>query len=139
MFDMEQPKHAHAHERLQTDTIVWFSTVRPDGRPHAVPVWFLWEEGGTVLVFSKPDQKVRNLGANPLVMLALDDTKGGSDVVLVEGEATLLGEGEVTLAAVPAYLEKYGQEIANNGWNADTMAKDYSQAIRIKPTRLLAW
>jgi hypothetical protein len=22
---------------------IWISTTRPDGRPHAVPVWFVWD------------------------------------------------------------------------------------------------
>jgi hypothetical protein len=29
---------AHVIERLWTDTIMWLSIVRPDGRPHSVPL-----------------------------------------------------------------------------------------------------
>ena len=45
--------------------------MRADGRPHLVPVWFLWD-GETLLIFSEPEkQKVRNLRANGQVSLAL--------------------------------------------------------------------
>jgi PPOX class probable F420-dependent enzyme len=71
LFDTAKPAHVHALERLQNDIIIWLSTVRPDGRPHLVPVWFLWD-GQTILIFSKPDQKIRNLRQNPAVMLGLD-------------------------------------------------------------------
>jgi len=60
---------------LESEPVVWVSTVRPDGTPHLVPIWFWWD-GEALLVFSKPDaQKVRNLRANPSVMLALGDAE----------------------------------------------------------------
>ena len=58
---------------LEREPIVWLSTVRPDGSPHLVPIWFSWD-GEALLIFSKPGaQKVRNLRARPSVMLALGD------------------------------------------------------------------
>jgi PPOX class probable F420-dependent enzyme len=133
-LDLNNPKHAHADERLRSDIIIWIGTVRPDGRPHFVPVWFLWDEG-TVLVFSKPDQKVRNLQKNSNVVLALDDTKGGNDVILIEGEAALLEQGSVTTTH-PDYAAKYGQELTEMGWTPESMSKEYNMPIRITPTKI---
>jgi len=85
---------SHVEERLCSDEMVWLSTVRPDGRPHSIPVWFLWESA-TLLIFSQPNtQKIRNLRKNPSVTLALDDTKKG--VVILEGKAELLGQGDAS-------------------------------------------
>ena len=28
------------HHRSETEANIWFATVRADGRPHLVPVWF---------------------------------------------------------------------------------------------------
>src|SRR5689334_8304230 len=80
LLDPAQAHAAHILVRLQSDVIAWFGSVRPDGRPHLVPVWFLWEQG-TILVFSQPNQKVRNIERNPSVILALDDTHDGEDVI----------------------------------------------------------
>ena len=33
---------------LDREVIVWLSTVRPDGRPHLIPIWLLWD-GDAVL------------------------------------------------------------------------------------------
>lgn len=67
-------------QRLCTDEMAWLVTVRPDGRPHSVPVWFLWEQT-TILIWSKPNtQKMRNLHHNPAIIFTLDDTKKGSDI-----------------------------------------------------------
>src|SRR5690242_9108963 len=101
-LDVSQPKDAHIDERLRADVIIWLTSVRPNGRPHSVPVWFLWD-GASVLVFSQPDQKIRNLRANPAVVVALDNTAGGEDVVLFEGEAALLDPGSVAVT-LPAYV-----------------------------------
>ena len=46
---------------LERQEVVWLSSVRPDGRPHVVPVWFVWEDGSIVVVSKPGAQKVRNL------------------------------------------------------------------------------
>ncbi|MGI8588021.1 MAG: pyridoxamine 5'-phosphate oxidase family protein [Chloroflexia bacterium] len=136
-LDLSQPNNKHADERLRQDLMLWIGTTRPDGRPHLVPVWFLWD-GQTILVFSKPDQKIRNLRQNKNVMLSLDDTHDGSDVVLIEGEAELLTHADVA-ASAPAYAEKYAKKLASNHWTLDSMAADYSEVIRITPTKFRAY
>jgi PPOX class probable F420-dependent enzyme len=136
MLDPTDPKNAHVEERLRNDPIIWLSSVRPDGRPHIVPVSFLWD-GKSILIFSQPhSQKIRNIRHNPNVMLALDDTKGGDDVVMFEGKAELLNE---TTANTPtaAYATKYDSMLRSMGWDVATMAADYSQPIRITPTRFI--
>ena len=37
---------------LETEQIVWLTTVRSDGTPRPSPVWFLWT-GGDVLVLGR--------------------------------------------------------------------------------------
>jgi PPOX class probable F420-dependent enzyme len=134
-LDGSRPKDAHIDERLRRDIIIWFSSVRPDGRPHVVPVWFLWD-GESILLFSKPDQKVRNLRQNRAVVIALDNSEGGEDVILLEGEATLLDDG-TAVYNVADYAAKYAALLASFKWTPESMAQDYSQAIRVRPTRFL--
>ena len=74
---------------LTSEPVVWLSTVRPDGAPHLVPIWFTWD-GTSLLVFSKPGaQKVRNLRANPVAMLALGEPEDDFDVALAEARVEL--------------------------------------------------
>jgi len=135
MIDLSGEKGAHIDERLRTDLILWLSTVRPDGRPHLVPVWFLWE-GSTILIFSIPkNQKVYNLRQNNRVMVALDDTYEGDDVVSIEGTAELLNDPTVT-PLMPTYVAKYAGELAEIEMSPEKMASEYTQAIRITPTKL---
>ncbi len=136
MLDLTRERDAHVDHRLRAEPIIWLSTVRPDGRPHLVPVWYLWD-GRTILVFSQPGaQKVRNLRHSSQVALALDTADEGEDVVIIEGEATLLPDGTVD-ATLPAYGEKYARLMVRIGTSPEVMAASYTQAIQIRPTRFL--
>ena len=138
MADQTKPQNAHVEQRLREEPIVWFTTVRPDGRPHTVPVWFLWD-GETFLIFSQPGNvKIRNLQRNPHITLALDGTNQGGDVVTVEGEAELLSEPSRNIL-VPAFGEKYASMIKTMGVDIDRLLEDYSQPIRIKPAKFITW
>ena len=138
MLDVTTEWGRNAERRLHSDIIAWLTTVGSDGRPYTVPVWFLWE-GETILIFSQPrKQKIRNLRKNARVTLALDDTKQGEDVVIVEGTAELIEDPNMSVI-IPAYVEKYGAIIQSMGWTPASMATDYSQGIRVTPTKFRSW
>jgi PPOX class probable F420-dependent enzyme len=123
---------------LREEPVVWLSSVRPDGGPHVVPIWFSWD-GREVLIASKPHaQKVRNLRANPGVMLALGAAEDDFDVGLLEGRAEL--PDAPAAAVLPAsHLAKYRRQMAAIGLSQVEFLEAYSQVIRIVPTRFLPW
>jgi PPOX class probable F420-dependent enzyme len=129
---------ARIHGFLEREPVVWLSTVRPNGGPHLVPIWFWWD-GEALLVFSKPGaQKVRNLRTNPSVMLALGDAEDDFDVGLMAGRAELLDRP--TSDVLPAaHLAKYADQLAAIGVSAAEYAATYSQVIRIVPAEFLPW
>lgn len=136
LLDLTNKREAHIDQRLRKNTVIWLNSVRPDGRPHAVTVWFLWD-GESFLIFSRPgNQKIRNLQHNPNVVLAVDDTHEGSDPITIEGTAKLLAPEEVD-TTLAAYIEKYGEDIKQIGFTPAQMAAQYSQPIRITPTRVM--
>ena len=136
VLDLTKERDAHIEQRLHNDPVIWLNSVRPDGRPHAVAVWFLWD-GDTFLIFSRPNnQKIRNIQQNAHVLIAVDDTHQGDDPITIEGIARLLAPGEVAVTS-PAYLEKYSERIKQIGFTPEQMAAEYSQVILITPTRVL--
>ena len=138
MLDVTTEWGQHAEQRLRSNIIGWLTTVGSDGRPYTVPVWFLWD-GNTVLIFSQPEkQKVRNLRKNARVTLALDETKQGEDVVIVEGTAELLESPDIN-ATLPAYVEKYGAMMKDMNSSPESMAADFSVGIRLTPTKFRSW
>jgi PPOX class probable F420-dependent enzyme len=123
---------------LSTASTVWLSTVRPDGTPHLVPIWFSWD-GEQLFVASKPEaRKVRNLRSNPRLMLALGEPDEDFDVGLIEARAELPSIRTADL--LPAgHLAKYRDRMAAIGLDDETYVREYSQPILIRPTRYLPW
>jgi hypothetical protein len=78
------------------------------------------------------------LRQNLNAMLALDDSNAGEDVVMFEGKAELLNDPTV-ITTLPAFATKYASFLRDMGWTAETMAADYSQAIRITPTKFYSY
>ena len=78
--------------RLLADAqLYWIITVRTDGRPHAVPLVGVWQDGAFAFCTGSKEQKQRNLDANPRVAVTTGTTgangwDSGKDVV-VEGTA----------------------------------------------------
>jgi PPOX class probable F420-dependent enzyme len=128
-------EQAHAETRLRREKVAWLTTVRRDGQPQSSPVWFLWRDG-EVIVYSRPTtQKVRNVQANQKVAVHLRDIDEGSDIVSIEGQATI-DHRYPAASAVPAYVTKYRSMIADLGMDPASFAKSYSVPVRIRPTKL---
>jgi PPOX class probable F420-dependent enzyme len=135
MLDLSEPRQAGIAARLQQEEFAYLTTIRPDGSPHTVPVCFLWDDA-TILVFSPPDTvKTRNVHQNPQVSLALDNFGQNNTPVVVEGVATLVDEPGVEFM-MPAYATKYAALAERIGVTLEQMARIYTQAIRITPTRI---
>jgi PPOX class probable F420-dependent enzyme len=124
--------------RLRSEPTAWLSSMRADGRPHVVPVWFSWD-GSVFDLFSKPDaQKVRNLRQHADVMLAIGQPNESFDVELVEGKATVLPDPTAAVIR-PTMFEKYAELMARAALDRQTFVITYSQPVRITPTRFLGY
>ncbi len=81
-------------------------------------------------------RKLRNLRHSGHVMLALDTAKQGGDIVMIEGEATLL-EGTTFGMKMPVFAEKYAKLIARLGQTPNSLTRMYSEVIQVIPTKFL--
>ena len=138
MLDTTTDTGARADRRLREEWIAWLTTVRSDGQPQSVPVWFLWDGEG-FQIYSQPDrQKLKNIGRNPRVGLHLNSNDRGGDVVRVEGIAEIL-DGFPPATEIPEYLEKYRKSIARIGFDPEAFARAYSVVLRVTPERWQLW
>lgn len=95
-----------AAERLGPNKSYWVVTVSGSGRPHAMPVWGVWDDAEHRFAFScaPSARKARNLAANPRVVFTIDDTV---ECVSVEGTAAPVADGPAKSAWAQRYVEKY--------------------------------
>lgn len=126
---------AELERRLRQEKIVWLTTVRGDGMPQPTPVWFLWRDG-RFLIYSQPDaRKIRNISANPKVAIHLNSDEWGDRVTVFTGMASVDADA-VPADEIPAYLEKYREGIEKIEMTPESMAREHSSAILVKPTWL---
>lgn len=125
---------------LETEPVIWLSSIRQDGAPHLVPTWFVWD-GESIVIRSKPHaKKVRNLAHDPRAMVALGDADDDFDVGLLEARAEVSGVGDTAAAPLPsAFVAKYRDRIAALGISPDEFAATYSATVRLTPSRALGW
>jgi PPOX class probable F420-dependent enzyme len=138
MLDMTNERHARVDSRLRSDLMMWLSSVRPDGRAHLVPVWFLWQDG-LIYIFSKPDQKIRNLQQNRSAMVGIDDTKGGEDPIMLAGDVELLKHAGLPAGIMEAYAEKYDARLKEYNWTMEWYTGEYSEVIRFTPSKVFVF
>jgi len=112
LLDVTRSDDRHTSERLAAEPVIWLGTVRRDGRPHNVPVWFAWHDPA-VLIFSIPGTvKVRNVRRSPAVSLALDSADGGQDIVLADGRAEFPADADPQLRLLTGtFQEKYARAL----------------------------
>src|SRR5437016_5490879 len=77
-----------AEEQLRKADVFWLATVRPEGRPHVVPVIAVWLDRSLYFATGHGEQKVKNLATNSQVSVTTgrNDLSEGFDIV-VEGRA----------------------------------------------------
>jgi PPOX class probable F420-dependent enzyme len=68
------------------------ATVRADGSPSVVPVWFIFEGGKVLITPRKHSAFLQNLRREPRVAITIDEEAGRYRKVLFEGTAEILFE-----------------------------------------------
>ncbi|SRR5690554_2517206 len=112
----------------------WIGTVRPNGRPHASPVWAVWLDNHLYFDGSPETRRHRNLAANPNMVAHLES---GSNVVIVEGEAHQVEKPPraLTSRVAAAYRKKYTE----SGYAPTDDQWDEGGLYEMKPRVALAW
>jgi PPOX class probable F420-dependent enzyme len=131
------------HKRLDAARIAHLSTVDAEGRPHSVPICFVWD--GSFL-YSAIDRKPKRVGPTRLARLRnIEETPHVAFLidqydedwtrlwyVLVRGEAELVTIAAERRQALERLRAKYPQ------YDADMLPED-APVLRITPARVVAW
>lgn len=102
----------HAEERLEGSRNYWISTTRPDGRPHAAPVWGVWVGGALYFGTGRRSVKGRNLARSPELVV---HPESADDLVILEGEVEEVRDPASFDAIDAAYRAKYGMGVLEAG------------------------
>lgn len=84
-----------AEKRLSKGGWFWLSTVRPDGAPHAMPVFAVWSESALYVSSKETARKSRNLAVDGRCVITTDT---GDLHLIVEGKARRARDGRPFVA-----------------------------------------
>jgi PPOX class probable F420-dependent enzyme len=114
-----------AEEKLTASRNYWVATVRPDGGPHVMPVWGIWD--GDALWFSSSlgSRKVRNLRADPRCMVTIEDAM---DPVVLEGRAVVVTDPPALRRFIDLTNAKY-----DTSYSVDFLDPAVNATIAVRP------
>jgi len=92
-----------AEQRLKKSHNYWITTVKPDGSPHVMVVWGLWQDGRFVFSTGSKSRKAQNLAENPRCVVC---NEHAHEAVIVEGVAEI-ADVAARRKMIPAYERKY--------------------------------
>ena len=136
MIDLTTEFGQRAKKHLEEEYFIWFTTIGSDLTSQPRPVWFIWEDN-SILNFNQPDAyKATHLKQHHKVALHFNiDAKANEDVIIFFGKAKI-NPGVQPAHKVYAYFEKYKTGMEELDMTPEAFSKEYSLAMRVKPTKL---
>ena len=127
--------------RLTKGGWFWLVTVRPDGAPHAMPVFAAWSDPALFVCSKDTTRKSRNLEADGRCVVTTDT---GDLHLILEGTARRVGDAATLRRASEAFKAIYDWPTSVAGgkldadYGAPTSGGPPDDAYEITPTRVFA-
>jgi Pyridoxamine 5'-phosphate oxidase len=115
-----------AEERLTRSHDYWVATVRPDGRPHLMPVWAVWDDRALWWSSGLASSKARNIEADPRCTIATDNAW---EPVVLEGVAERVTDHDALARFIGLENEKYGTD-----YSVDFLDPAVNGTYRVAPS-----
>jgi PPOX class probable F420-dependent enzyme len=114
------------------------STLRRDGSPHIVPVWFRWDSGTVRIWTTETRVWVRNLLRDPRVAFSVQTFEEPYPAVMMRGRATVATAHDVaTTEQARAIARRYRAPEDVDGYVARW--SDLRTIVTIIPDRIVSW
>jgi PPOX class probable F420-dependent enzyme len=83
------------------------ATLRRDGSPHIIPVWFRWGEGAVTIWTTETRAWVRNLLRDPRVAFSVQTFEEPYPAVMMRGRASVTTADDTTVEQARAITRRY--------------------------------
>jgi PPOX class probable F420-dependent enzyme len=132
MSDMTPEQMAEFLERPLVAVMV---TLRADGSPHAIPVWYEYRNGEFIVFTSDTFVRVKNLRRDNRAAITISTHEEPYMYVSAEGPVTITPEGvaETGLSISARYMGENAQQFL------DDVLNEHSVVLRLTPERILTW
>jgi PPOX class probable F420-dependent enzyme len=114
------------------------ATVRGDGSPHIVPVWFRWHAGAVTIWTTETRTWVRNLRRDPRVAFSVQTFEDPYPAVMMRGAATVAtAHDAATAEEIRAITRRYIVPEDVEGYIARW--PDLRTIVTIAPAHIVSW
>jgi len=114
-----------ARERLRESRNYWAVTLWPDGRPHAMPIWGVWDQETFWFSSGLRSRKARNVAGDPRCVITTEDAL---NPVTVEGSADVVRDADEVARVLGLINDKYLSDLP-----LEFMDPDVNATIRVRP------
>lgn len=135
---MREMGNAEAIEFLTSGTRTGkLATVRADGRPHVVPIWFIVEDGYVVFTTWYESVKCRNMGREEHAALVVDLEEPPYAYVAIEGKISMSDDRDELLRVATEIGGRYmGRERAEEFGRRNGVEGEL--VVRLRMDRVIA-
>ncbi len=131
---MKAPQQAVAF--LSEPNICVLATTGPGDAPHAMPMWYLYDEGEILFASNRKSQKVRNVERTGKATVVIDRRDPPYYAVMIKGSAAV--EPTLSREKMYAMVSRYIGEQRAQRYMAD-YDDSGSVAIRVRPERFVEY
>ena len=122
-------------EFLQRPLVAVFVTLRANGSPHAIPIWYEFVDGAFLVFTSSRFQRVKNLERDVCAAITISTHDEPYMYVSAEGPVAITTEGvdETGLSIARRYIGERAEQFLEN------VLDENSVVLRLTPERILTW
>ena len=122
-------------EFLERPLVAVMVTLRADGSPHAIPIWYEYRDGAFIVFTSDTFVRVKNLRRDSRAAITISTHDEPYMYVSAEGPVSITSEGvaETGLSIARRYMGEDAQQFL------DDVYDEHSVLLRLTPERVLTW
>ena len=122
-------------EFLQRPLVAVFVTLRANGSPHAIPIWYEFVDGAFLVFTSSRFQRVKDLERDVRAAITISTHDEPYMYVSAEGPVAITTEGvdKTGLSIARRYIGERAEQFLEN------VLDENSVVLRLTPERILTW
>lgn len=124
--------------QLETEEVIWLTTVAKSGTPQPNPVWFQYVDDAIYVYTQETAKRLKNWVENDRVSLNFNTDAEGESVSVLTGRISV-DDSFPKLIDNPAYIDKYREAIKRINTTPEQMSVEYPVVMKIKPEKLRGW
>jgi len=134
----EMTKEEYKEFLLQGTKTGKLATVREDGRPHVVPIWYGLDGDNLVFTTGESSIKAKNMKRDPRVSISIDDQTPPYSFVTIEGTISFSKDPEEMLYWATRIGERYMGEDQAEAFGKRN-ASEGEVLVTVKPVKIIAF